>query len=212
MQTKGHISVFSKAKPGVTQSNQTRRLLIVSENHKNGKVISQALEDVYPEVKLVGTNESFEQNARRFKPDLLVIEINAPTSRFFHRVKRLSWESKVPIAMFSETSDSRMIDEATDAGVNAFVVKGLDNERIQVVAELAQSRFTQLSTLGEQLQSARSELADRKIVEKAKGILMRQKNVAEDEAYHMLRKMAMKQNTKLVSVARKLISVADLLK
>ena len=205
------ISAFEEDNSASASTEQTQSLLIAFENQKHCKVISRALQTRYANIDTVPMQDGFEQAVKRFEPALLVFELDMPTSQFFHRLKRMNWDASLAIAMFTAAFNSRMIDESTDAGVNAFVVQGLDEERIRVVAELAQSRFRQLSALNKQLNQSRSELADRKTIEKAKGILMRQKGIAEDEAYHMLRKMAMKQNAKLVSVARKLISVADLL-
>ncbi|MEP5622173.1 MAG: ANTAR domain-containing protein, partial [Hyphomicrobiales bacterium] len=116
-----------------------------------------------------------------------------------------------PIAMFVDTADSHSIKAAVDAGVSAYVVDGLRKERVKSILEMAIRRFRAFSKLADELEEAKSELASRKTVDKAKGILMKTRKVSEQEAYDLLRRTAMNQSRKIIDVAQSLILASELL-
>ena len=104
-----------------------------------------------------------------------------------------------------------MIEKAVEAGVSAYVVDGLKKERVKPILDMAISRFNAFSRLTQELEQARSELEDRKIIEQAKGILMRTRNLSEADAYALLRSTAMNQNRRMVDIAQSLVTAAELL-
>jgi response regulator NasT len=113
--------------------------------------------------------------------------------------------------MFAEQSSSEMAGTAIKAGVNAYIVDGLEEKRVQPIIDVAIARFREFQALKDELDSTRNQLVERKIVEKAKGLLMDKKSITEDDAYKTLRKMAMDKNIKIVDVAENLISVFEIL-
>jgi response regulator NasT len=113
--------------------------------------------------------------------------------------------------MFVDRSDRGMIEKAVEAGVSAYVVDGLKKERVKPILDMAISRFNAFSRLTRELEQARSELEDRKLIEQAKAILMRQRGCSEDDAYVLLRRTAMNQNRKIAELARSLVAAAALL-
>jgi response regulator NasT len=113
--------------------------------------------------------------------------------------------------MFSDANDSALIEAAVQAGVSAYVVDGMQPHRLRPIIEVAIARFREFQALRDELQQTRNKLAERREIEKAKGILMKQKGMAEEEAYQALRKLAMDQGLKIGEVARQLISIAKLL-
>jgi response regulator NasT len=116
-----------------------------------------------------------------------------------------------PVAMFVDQSDSASIQAAVDAGVSTYVVDGLRKERVKAIVDMAVSRFNAFERLQRELVEARSELASRKIVERAKGILMRTRQLSEEEAYALLRQTAMNEKRKLVDIAQSVVTAASLL-
>jgi response regulator NasT len=110
-----------------------------------------------------------------------------------------------------DRSDSESIRAAVQAGVSAYVVGGLAPERVRPVLEVAIARFNQYQALRRELETARSTLEERKVIERAKGILMKSRRLAEDEAFRLLRKMAMDRKTRLADVARQIVDAAELL-
>ena len=113
--------------------------------------------------------------------------------------------------MFTESSGDKMTGTAIKSGVNAYIVDGLEENRVQPIIDVAIARFREFQALKDELDATRSQLAERKAVEKAKGILMQHKNISEDEAYQSLRKMAMDKNKRIADVADGVISAFELL-
>jgi response regulator NasT len=105
-----------------------------------------------------------------------------------------------------------MIEAAVEAGVSAYIVDGLKKERIKAILDTSISRFRAFSKLKSELEQARNELEERKVVERAKGILMQRRAIAEPEAYALLRRTAMNENRRLVDVAQSIITASELLK
>jgi response regulator NasT len=114
--------------------------------------------------------------------------------------------------MFADSSDRAMIGAAIDAGVSAYVVDGLKKERVNAIVDLSISRFNAFARLREELQTARTQLADRKAIDQAKGLVMKAKKISEEQAYAMMRKVAMNEGKKLGDVARSILTAAELLK
>jgi response regulator NasT len=119
---------------------------------------------------------------------------------------------KRPIAMFVDQSDKASIDAAIDAGVSAYIVDGLKKERVRPILEMTISRFRAFDALRLELESTKSALRERKLIERAKGLLMKSKGLDEEAAYNLLRRTAMNQNRRIGDVAESLISAYDLLK
>ena len=116
-----------------------------------------------------------------------------------------------PVAMFVDKADSQSIEAAVDAGVSAYVVDGLKRERVKPILDMAVSRFNAFSKLSKELEDARTELADRKTIDRAKGILMKSKGLSEQAAYDLLRRTAMNQSRKIIDVAQSLVIASGLL-
>jgi response regulator NasT len=114
--------------------------------------------------------------------------------------------------MFVDKSDAGMTEQAVLAGVSAYVVDGLKKERIKSILELTISRFKAFNLLRDELDRTKQQLEERKLVDRAKGILMKQRNMNEEEAYALMRKAAMNENIKLAEVAQSIITAAKLFK
>jgi response regulator NasT len=144
-------------------------------------------------------------------PDVILIDLENPSRDVLEQMFQVSRAVRRPIAMFVDQSDSSMIQASVDAGVSAYIVDGLSKKRIRPILEMTISRFNAFATLQRELDEAKSALAERKVIDRAKGILMKRRQVGEDEAYAMLRQAAMNQNRKLIDVARSIVTAADLL-
>ena len=144
-------------------------------------------------------------------PDVILIDLENPSRDTLEQMFQVSRLAKRPIAMFVDKSDRAAVQAAIDAGVSAYVVDGLRKERIKPILDVTISRFHAFDRLQKELSEARSALEDRKIVEQAKAILMKQRSMSEDEAYSLLRRTAMSQNRKMVELARSLVTASALL-
>ncbi len=144
-------------------------------------------------------------------PDLLVIDSDTPCDELLSRLRELSLHCPLPVVLFAREAGRDLIHEAVRAGVSACVVDGLDPKRIGSIVDVAIARFSETERLRHELQSTRANLVERKAVERAKGILMKQRACDEPQAYHALRKMAMDKNLRIGEVAQNVIAVAELL-
>jgi len=144
-------------------------------------------------------------------PDVIVIDTDSPSRDVLEHLVFVSERTPRPVVMFAQDDAPETIRAATRAGVSAYVVDGLDKNRIKAIVEAAVARFEDYQALRTQLAEANLKLSERKAVEKAKGLLMKSRGLDEDAAYAALRKMAMDRKLKLVEVAQRVIDAADLL-
>jgi two-component system, response regulator / RNA-binding antiterminator len=143
-------------------------------------------------------------------PDVIVIDIQNPGRDMLENLFQLSRAVQRPIAMFVDRSDKAMMEAAIDAGVSAYVVNGLAQERVKPILDMAISRFNAYSRMARELADAKSELENRKIIERAKGLLMTSRQLDEAAAYSLLRTTAMNQNRTIADLAQSLVMAAEL--
>lgn len=192
--------------------SQDLTILVIDENKLRASVIEAGLRDAgHVNVTVVHEVLGMARLVERLMPDVIVIDLESPSRDMLESMFQLSRSVKRPIAMFVDRSDQGMIEAAVDAGVSAYVVDGLRKERVKPILDMAISRFNAFSRMARELEEARTELESRKIVERAKGILMKSKGIGEEEAYRLLRSTAMKQNRKIAEIAQSLVLAAGLL-
>jgi two-component system, response regulator / RNA-binding antiterminator len=145
-------------------------------------------------------------------PDVILIDLESPSRDVLEQMFQVSRAVKRPVAMFVDQSDQAATEAAVDAGVSAYIVGGLQKERIKNILDLCISRFNSFARLRDELERTRAALEERKVIDRAKGILMQAKNLSEDAAYVLLRKTAMNENKKIAEVAQSVVTAAELLK
>lgn len=187
-------------------------ILIVDENRARAAIIEAGLRDAgHERVTVLHDVNEVARKIETIAPDVVVIDLENPNRDRLEHFFSLSRALERPIAMFVDRADGADIESAVAAGVSAYVVDGLRQERVKPILDMAISRFNAFARLKRDLQDARGELEDRKVIDQAKGILMRQRGLDEATAYGLLRKTAMNQNRKLVEVAQSLLTAASLL-
>lgn len=147
----------------------------------------------------------------RLAPDIVIVATESPNAATLDSVSAVSNSSPRPVVMFARDESRDVIRKAVECGVSAYVVDGWARERLRPIIEAATARFEAHEAVKRELASTRAKLAERKLIEKAKGIVMEQRRLNENDAYGALRKMAMDQNLALAEVARRVIAVAQLL-
>ena len=147
----------------------------------------------------------------QIQPDLIVVDAESQGRDILEHVVMATRDERRPIVMFSGDDDTAYLRKAVAAGVSAYVAAGTPAERIKPVLDVAMARFEMEEALRRELADARSELADRKVLDRAKGLLMSRQGLTEPQAHARLRKAAMDKGLKLVDVAQRLIDAADLL-
>lgn len=190
----------------------TLSILIIDENRIRASVIEAGLRQAgYDRLTVVHDVNGIARRIAELEPDVIVIDLGNPNRDMLENMFQLSRVVKRPIAMFVDQSDQASIEAAVDAGVSAYVVDGLKQERVKPILDMAISRFNAFSKMARELAEVRSELESRKVIDRAKGILMRTRGLSEADAYALLRKTAMNQNRKMSEIAESLITAAGLL-
>jgi len=188
------------------------KILVIDENPLRRAVIEEGLREAgLNNVRVVSDMTGLLEKVYKFDPDVMLIDLENPSRDVLEQMFQVSRLVRRPIAMFVDQSDGSTIAAAIDAGVSAYVVDGLRKERVKPILETAVSRFRAFDKLRSELEETKSALKDRKTIEKAKGILMKQKGLDEEAAYAALRRQAMSTGTRLADVAAALISAFDLL-
>ncbi|WP_411891335.1 ANTAR domain-containing response regulator [Yoonia sp. SDW83-1] len=192
--------------------NESLRILVVEPNASKVREIVDALNAAgWTDVKALTQIAALDRTVREYVPDIVLIDLANPDRDTLEHISHATETSKRAVALFVDHTDDNLTKAALNAGVSAYVVDGLKMERIKPVLETAIARFKVMRQLQSELDAAKQALEDRKTIDRAKGILMRQRQVSEDEAYRLLRKAAMDKSRKVIDVAQALVTAADLL-
>lgn len=142
-------------------------------------------------------------------PDVIVIDADSPDRDMLEHVCSISRDQPRPIVLFTDDDDAATMQQAMRAGVTSYVVKGIAPTRIKPILQVAMLRFAEHQALRQDLATAQNQLVERKLIERAKGIVMQQKNISEDAAYQLLRKMAMERKVRLAEIAAQVVDLAQ---
>jgi two-component system, response regulator / RNA-binding antiterminator len=187
-------------------------ILVIDDNGARSSIIEAGLRDEgHSSVTVISDVTGIARRIAEIDPDVIVIDLGNPNRDMLENMFQLTRAVRRPIAMFVDSSDKASIEAAIDAGVSAYIVDGLRQERVRPILDMAISRFNAFSRMQRELEEAKSELESRKVIDKAKGILMRSKGMSEDEAYRLLRKTAMNQNRKIADIAQSLVTASAML-
>jgi len=195
------------------QDGQTGlRVLVVDEDRARAALLDQALTDSgYCVIARINTSEDIPGEVRRHQPDVIIIDLDSPDRDTLEHMHTISRDQPRPIVMFAENDDSEVIRKAIKAGVSAYIVDGLSSKRVKPVMEVAIARFREYQALRDELEQTKSSLEERKLVDRAKALLIKRQGMSEEEAHQALRKLAMDRGIKLAEAARNIIAVLDLL-
>ena len=188
------------------------RVLVVDESDERAALLREALIAAGHEVAAsLSSPLELLRAVDALKPDVIVIDTESPTRDVLEHVVIVSQSSPRPIVMFANDAGGAAIRDAVRAGVSAYIVDGLDSSRVNSIVEVACARFEEYQKLKIELADANLKLSERKLVDRAKGLLMQSRGLSEDEAYHALRKLAMTKKMRLGEIARQVIESAELL-
>jgi two-component system, response regulator / RNA-binding antiterminator len=200
------------ANPDASASSDLK-ILVIDENPIRRAILEAGLREAgFENITLLNQMTGLLDQIYVIDPDVVVIDLENPSRDVLEQMFQVSRIVKRPIAMFVDQSDKATIDAAIDAGVSAYIVDGLKKERVRPILEMTISRFRAFDALRLELESTKSALRERKLIERAKGILMKSKGLDEEAAYNLLRRTAMNQSRRIGEVAESLISAYDLLK
>jgi len=188
------------------------RVLLVNDTEKPIGELRQALLAIgYRVLDDVAAAGALLKAVETQQPDVVIIDVDSPSRDTLEQLAVIHRQAPRPVVMFSADGDNQLIRSVVGAGVTAYVVDGLSSSRLAPIIEVALARFEQQTQLRRKLDDVQQQLVDRKLIDRAKGMLMDKRGMSEAEAYAALRQQAMKQGVKLVDVARQIIPIADLL-
>ncbi|PSO17009.1 ANTAR domain-containing protein [Bradyrhizobium sp. MOS003] len=194
-------------------AEQSPKIVIVDESPIRAAILQEGLREAgFTQVVHISEMQSLLARIYAVDPEIILIDLENPSRDVLEAMFQVSRAVKRPIAMFVDQSDSASIQASVEAGVSAYIVDGLKKERIKPILDLCVSRFNAFAKLQEELERTKSQLEDRKVIEKAKGILMKVKGLTEDEAYVLLRSTAMREKKKIGEIAQSIITASEMLK
>jgi response regulator NasT len=188
------------------------RILLVDTRTERGQVLRPLLrEEGLDVVACISPEQDLLEAIRRHDPDLVLIDIDSPDRDTLESLRTVQTRQPRAMVMFTQDDDGATIRKAVEAGVTAYIVDGLETRRIRPIVDVAMAQFTRYRSLEDELQRAQTKLSERKVVDRAKGIVMQQQGISEAEAFAAMRTLAMRKNKKLVEIAEGVIAAAELL-
>jgi response regulator NasT len=189
------------------------KIVIVDESPVRSAILEEGLREAgFTDVIRIAEMQNLLARIYKIDPDVILIDLENPSRDVLEQMFQVSRIVKRPIAMFVDQSDTASIQASVDAGVASYIVDGLRKERIKYILDTCISRFNAFAKLQEELDRTKSALEERKVIDRAKGILMTAKKLTEDEAYALLRSTAMKENKKIAEIAQSVITAAEMFK
>lgn len=193
----------------MTSPSTRLRILLVTDTDKPIGELRDALARLgYDMLSEVATSVALPHTVEAQRPDVVIIDTDSPSRDTLEQLAVMNEHAPRPVLMFSNDTDQQRIRDAVRAGVSAYLVEGLDAERLAPILEVALARFSHEEQLRKRLAAAETELANRKLIDEAKRLLMERRKLPEQEAYALLRRHAMDHGMKIVDVARQLVQFA----
>ncbi|MEL6203723.1 MAG: ANTAR domain-containing protein [Pseudomonadota bacterium] len=187
-------------------------IVVVEPDADRARLIAEALESAGENsVHLIGSESSLSRAIATHDPDIVLIDIAHPSRDVLEELTLVSSPLERPVAMFVDRSDDALTRAAIEAGVSAYVVDGMRPDRIRPIIDAAITRFQMFQQMRTELEATKRALEERKIIDRAKGLIMKARGVEEEEAYALLRRTAMDQGKRVAEVAAALVSTAGLL-
>jgi two-component system, response regulator / RNA-binding antiterminator len=199
--------------PLSTPTPSPLQIVIVDDSPIRATILEEGLREAgYSRVARIEATAKLLARISAIDPDVILIGLENPSRDVLEQMFQVSRVVKRPIAMFVDQSDSASIQASVDAGVSAYIVDGLKKERIKPILDLCISRFNAFSRLQNELEQTKNALEERKVIDRAKGILMRRKNLSEEDAYALMRRTAMNENKKIAEIAQSVITASEMFK
>src|SRR6201986_3926763 len=192
---------------GSMSAESSPKIAIVDESPIRAAILEEGLREAgFTDVVRIEEMQSLLSRIYALDPDVIVIDLKNPSRDVLEQMFQVSRPVRPPIAMFVDQSDAASIQASVDAGVSAYIVDGLKKERIKHILDLCISRFNAFARLQSELDRTKTALEERKVIDRAKGILMKAKSLSEEQAYALLRKTAMNESRKIADVAQSVVT------
>ena len=194
-------------------ADQPPKIVIVDESPIRAAILEEGLREAgFTGVVHISEMQNLLARIYALDPDVILIDLENPSRDVLEQMFQVSRAVRRPIAMFVDQSDTASIEASVDAGVSAYIVGNLQKDRIKTILDLCISRFNAFARLQDELDRTKSALEERKVIDRAKGILMKLKGLTEDEAYVLLRSTAMREKKKIGEIAQSILTASEMLK
>lgn len=191
-----------------TVIDEQRKVLLIDVDPERTSLLKRALKEYdYCITEVLKDTARLLKSIDSDPPNIIIVGVDLPDDETIRQLALLNQHFPLPVIMFAESDTPKIIEKVIDAGVSAFIVKDIQPQRIPSIISIATTRFTAQQNLKSELTDVQNKLADRKIIEKSKGLLMSHKNISEGDAFHTIRKMAMNRNISLADAAKNIIDV-----
>lgn len=188
------------------------RILLINDTAKKvGRLKAALVKAGFEVVDESGLTIDLPSRVEAIRPDVVLIDTESPGRDVMEQVVLVTRDQPRPIVMFTDEHDPNVMRQAIQAGVSAYIVEGIQVDRLQAILDVAMARFESDQALRAQLSARDQQMAERKRIELAKGLLMKMKNCNEEEAYTLMRRQAMSRQQKLIQVAEQIIAMHDML-
>ncbi|MEL7253687.1 MAG: ANTAR domain-containing protein [Pseudomonadota bacterium] len=186
-------------------------ILVEPDRDKANQIVESLADAGFARIQVISEASSLKRQIGALDPDMVLIDMANPSRDTLEEMAVASQPMDRPVAMFVDRSDDALTSAAIEAGVSAYVVDGLRPDRVKSVLDAAIARFNMFQRMRIELAETKRALEERKVIDRAKGLIMKAKGIEEDEAYALLRKAAMNQGKRLADVAEALVESAGLL-
>lgn len=186
-------------------------ILLISNSTSRRKLIESGLKHAVVTGALSSELDYLSKTLSQLNPDVIIMDCENPKQSIIQNLKMATQAAPLPIIMFVEGSDGALAREAIRSGISAYIVDGLTPPRVQPVVDIAIERFKMIDTLKKELEKSQESLEARKLIERAKGILMDKRGMSEAQAFKSMRELAMKESITIKQVSENILSVFDLL-
>ena len=183
----------------------------VSQAERSRSLRIGLLENGFNLVAVLPADVFLQERLNQLQPDMIIVDAESEARDALEHVVLATRDARRPIVMFTNDRDTSHVKDAVAAGVSAYIVAGLSAERIRPILDVAMARFQHEQSLRQELAATKSELHDRKVIDRAKGLLMQRQGLSEQAAFEKMRKTAMDKGLKLGEVAQRMLDVMDLL-
>ncbi len=197
--------------PDLAESMQSNEERVRSMVERSRQLRIGLLENGYNIVAVLPADTFLHERLAQLQPDMIIIDAESEARDSLEHVVMATRDERRPIVLFTNDNDTSNVRAAVAAGVSAYIVAGLSPERIRPILDVAMARFQHEQALRQELAIAKTELQDRKVIDRAKGLLMQRQGLSEKVAYDKLRKAAMDKGLRLGEVAQRMLDAADLL-
>ncbi len=194
------------------QMHKKLLIVVVEPDSDRAKSIVDGLRQAGDhEIRVMAEQAGLARQVASLQPDVVLIDMANPSRDVLEELALASGPSERPVAMFTDSTDEQLTRSAIEAGISAYVVDGLRPERIKPILDAAIARFHIMQRIKAELAATRAALEERKVIDRAKVVLMKVRGIDEEAAYALLRKAAMDQGKRLAEIAEQLVMAAGLL-